>query len=83
MASLLSREAIEQIKALFRAEARRLKIIDAPRARYTRRGGGSGGTCNIQRRYVCSGGNLVEQWRDCSQGTAWTNSATTPPPDEA
>jgi hypothetical protein len=79
MASLLSREAIEQIKRLFRSEARRLKMIEAPRARYTRRGGG--GTCNIQRRYVCSGGNLIEQWRYCYD-TTWTTSSVTPPPDD-
>lgn len=82
MAFQLGREAVEQIKRLVRSEARRVHVIEAPRARYTKRGS-AGATCNIQRRYVCSGGNLVEQWRDCTQGTAWTNSATTPPPDEA
>ena len=40
-----------------------------------------GGGCSIQRRYVCSSGNLIEQWRYCHE-TAWTTSSVTPPPDD-
>jgi hypothetical protein len=81
MLNLLGPKAIEQLRQIVKAEYTRLRSTEAPRARWSKRG--AGGTCNIQRRYVCSGGNLVEQWRDCSQGTTWTNSATTSPPDEA
>lgn len=76
---LLGPQAEAQIRKWIREAERRLEMRFGNRARYTKRG--SAGTCTIQRRYVCSGGVLTEQWRYCGD-TSWTDSSTQAPPDD-